>query len=89
MCNVVFNVGCKRRCCGDVSVHSKWMLIFVSLLADDAQSYENVEAAIYTNQEKVTYYVSADQGMTSPCAHNLYFCFPVCLAVVAFRLHYT
>ncbi|XP_056609374.1 uncharacterized protein LOC130426554 [Triplophysa dalaica] len=33
---------------------------------DDAQSYENVEAAIYTNQEKVTYYVSADQDYITP-----------------------
>ncbi|XP_073721323.1 uncharacterized protein [Misgurnus anguillicaudatus] len=33
---------------------------------DDTQSYENVEAAIYTNQDKVTYYVSADQDYITP-----------------------
>ncbi|XP_057202589.1 uncharacterized protein LOC130561931 isoform X2 [Triplophysa rosa] len=33
---------------------------------DDAQSYENVDAAIYTNQKKVTYYVSADQDYITP-----------------------
>ncbi|XP_052409332.1 uncharacterized protein LOC127954286 isoform X1 [Carassius gibelio] len=33
---------------------------------DDTQSYENVEAAIYSNQDKVTYYVSADEDYLNP-----------------------
>ncbi|XP_059413354.1 uncharacterized protein LOC132148672 [Carassius carassius] len=35
---------------------------------DDTQSYENVEAAIYSNQDKVTYYVSADEDYLNPDA---------------------
>ncbi|XP_026105013.1 uncharacterized protein LOC113076532 isoform X1 [Carassius auratus] len=35
---------------------------------DETQSYENVEAAIYSNQDKVTYYVSADEDYLTPDA---------------------
>ncbi|KAF4115719.1 uncharacterized protein LOC131536023 [Onychostoma macrolepis] len=35
---------------------------------DETQSYENVEAAIYSNQDKVTYYVSADEDYLNPDA---------------------
>lgn len=33
---------------------------------DETQSYENVDAAIYSNQGKLTYYVSADEGTVYP-----------------------
>ncbi|KAK7167221.1 hypothetical protein R3I94_001577 [Phoxinus phoxinus] len=35
---------------------------------DETQSYENVDAAIYSNQDKVTYYVSADGDYLEPDA---------------------
>ncbi|RXN35473.1 hypothetical protein ROHU_003788 [Labeo rohita] len=35
---------------------------------NETQSYENVEAAIYNNQDKVTYYVSADEDYLNPDA---------------------
>ncbi|XP_043090783.1 uncharacterized protein LOC122341460 isoform X2 [Puntigrus tetrazona] len=35
---------------------------------DETQSYENVDAAIYSNQDKVTYYVSADEDYLNPDA---------------------
>ncbi|XP_051743518.1 uncharacterized protein LOC127509089 isoform X1 [Ctenopharyngodon idella] len=35
---------------------------------DETQSYENVEAAIYSNQDKVTYYASADEDYLDPDA---------------------
>ncbi|CAM4338609.1 hypothetical protein PO909_001144 [Leuciscus waleckii] len=35
---------------------------------DETQSYENVDAAIYSNEGKVTYYVSADEDYLEPDA---------------------
>ncbi|XP_051570197.1 uncharacterized protein LOC127450271 [Myxocyprinus asiaticus] len=37
-------------------------------MKDETQSYENVEAAIYNNQEKVTYYCPEDQDYLTPDA---------------------
>ncbi|XP_073800292.1 uncharacterized protein isoform X1 [Danio rerio] len=35
---------------------------------DETQSYENVEAAIYNNQDKITFYVSPDEDYLNPDA---------------------
>ncbi|XP_072530608.1 uncharacterized protein [Salminus brasiliensis] len=43
-----------------------------SLSKQEAQSYENVSAAIYNNQDKVTYYVTQDEDYINPDAMGDY-----------------
>ncbi|KAG1931448.1 uncharacterized protein LOC120473111 isoform X2 [Pimephales promelas] len=46
----------------------RWIESAKNIKKDETQSYENVDAAIYSNQDKVTYFVSADEDYLEPDA---------------------
>ncbi|XP_067278379.1 uncharacterized protein [Pseudorasbora parva] len=54
--NFGHSVSGTQRCTESAEINKK----------DDTQSYENVDATIYSNQDKVTYYVSADEDYLNP-----------------------